>query len=146
MVNLFIFSFLFLSTPLWAQDCIHDTNSFKCVEYVKAYDADTLTFNIPHMHPLIGKEIKVRLSGVDTPEIKTTDICEKTKGLQAKKEVEKLLEKARRIDLENITRGKYFRILANVKFDDTSLSQYLLQKKLAHPYDGKTKRTINWCK
>ena len=41
--------------------CDHDATTFRCVKYVKNYDADTITFNIPNVHPLIGKSIGVRV-------------------------------------------------------------------------------------
>ena len=45
--------------------------------YVRNYDGDTITFNLPNLHPIIGKNIRVRLNGIDTPEIK--GICDKEK-------------------------------------------------------------------
>ena len=104
-----------------------------------------MTFNIKGVHPLIGEKINVRLFGVDTPEIRTKDKCEKEKGRTAKKLVANLLKNAKRIDLENIERDKYFRILAEVKFDQKSLSQVLIKNGLAYAYFGKTKPKINWC-
>jgi len=45
--------------------------------YVRNYDGDTITFNLPNLHPIIGKNIRVRLNGIDTPEIKGK--CDKEK-------------------------------------------------------------------
>jgi endonuclease YncB( thermonuclease family) len=45
--------------------------------YVRNYDGDTITFNLPNLHPIIGKNIRIRLNGIDTPEIK--GICDKEK-------------------------------------------------------------------
>jgi endonuclease YncB( thermonuclease family) len=116
------------------------------VKYIKNYDADTVTFNIPNIHPLIGKRINIRVSGVDTPEIRTKNKCEKEKARHAKNLVTSLLKSAKRIDLENVQRGKYFRVVADVKIDGQSLSKYLLKNGLAYPYHGKTKRQMDWCK
>ena len=60
-----------------AVDCIHDEKTFRCVQYVRNYDADTITFNIPKTHPLLGKEANIRVFGVDTPEIRTRNKLEK---------------------------------------------------------------------
>lgn len=127
------------------ENCQHTKNSFQCVKYVKNYDADTITFNIPNVHPLIGKKINIRVFGVDTPEIRTRNTCEKEKARNSKKLVENLLKNAKRIDLVNIERGKYFRIVADVKIDGKSLGHYLLKNGLAYAYDGGKKRQMDWC-
>lgn len=127
-------------------DCTHDANNFRCVKYVKNYDADTVTFDIPNVHPLIGNRVSIRVNGVDAPEIRTKNKCEKIKGRKAKKIVRNLLKNAKRIDLENVSRGKYFRVVADVKIDGQSLSYYLLKNGLAHTYDGGTKKKVDWCK
>ena len=51
--------------------CAHDEKNFRCVKYVKNYDADTVTFDVPNVHPLLGKKINIRVDGVDTPELRT---------------------------------------------------------------------------
>jgi micrococcal nuclease len=126
--------------------CMHDSKSFKCVKYIRNYDADTVTFNIPDAHPLFGKNISVRVAGVDTPEIKTKNSCEKQKAREAKKFVTSLMRQAKRIDLVDVRRDKYFRILADIEFDGKSLSKLLLKNKLAYPYSGGTKEQKDWCK
>ena len=136
-----------LSLSSFADDlCKHDAHNLRCVKYVRNYDADTITFNVPNIHPLIGKRINVRVSGVDTPEISTKNKCEKEKARSAKKLVANLFKNAKQIDLENIQRGKYFRIVSDIKIDGKSLSHYLIKNGLAYSYDGGTKRKIDWCK
>ena len=126
--------------------CVHDNKNFRCVKYIKNHDGDTITFHIPNVHPIIGKKIKVRLSNVDTAEIDAKNPCEKNKALEAKNKVEALLKAAKRIDLENVKRGRYFRIVADVKIDDRSLAEELIKSNLAYYYKGKKKQKINWCK
>ena len=146
MVSLLLLAFFPTHYTLANESCFHDSKNFRCVQYIKNYDADTITFNIPNIHPLIGSKISVRVSGVDTPEMKTKDSCEKEKALHAKKEVARLLKNAQRIDLKNIKRGKYFRIVADVKVNGKSLTEYLLENGFAYAYSGGTKRKIDWCK
>lgn len=98
----------------FADDCKHTKISFKCVKYIRNYDADTITVQIPNVHPLIGEKISIRVYGVDTPEIRGKNKCEKKKANEAKIVVQEILTKAKRIDLLDIKRGKYFRIVANV--------------------------------
>ena len=38
--------------------------------YVQNYDGDTVTFNLPGLHPIIGEKINIRVNGIDTPEIR----------------------------------------------------------------------------
>jgi len=55
-----------------------------------------------------------------------------------------ILKDAEQVDLKNIERGKYFRIVADVFVDGESLSDLLIEAGMAVPYDGGTK-THNWC-
>jgi endonuclease YncB( thermonuclease family) len=117
------------------------------VKFIKNYDGDTLTVNIPGVHPLLGKKIRIRVNGIDTPEIRGRSACEKKKARLAKKLAYSLLSKAKRIDLLNVKRGKYFRIVADVFIDQKkNLAQVLLKNKLAYRYNGKRKPKVNWCK
>ncbi len=115
----------------------HDQNNFRCVKYIKNYDGDTIRFHIPGVHHLIGKDIRVRVAGIDTFEIKTTRTCEKQKALEAQRFVERWLKTAQRIDLENVKRGRYFRIVADVTVDGVALGPTLLKQNLALPYGKK---------
>lgn len=146
-MKLFIFLFcVVLSLQSWADDnCAHDATTFRCVKYIKNYDADTVTFDIPNVHPLIGKSISVRVRHVDTPEIKGKLPCEKDAARTAKRLIENLLKNAKRIDLENVDKDKYFRILADVVVDGKSLKDTLFKNNLAYNYEGGTKQKINWC-
>ncbi len=125
--------------------CKHDDHNFRCVKYLKNYDGDTITFDIPGIHPLIGKNISVRVRGLDTAEVSTKNKCEKRVGLYTKEQVAVLLKRAKRVDLLNVSREKYFRILADVIVDGKSLSENLMNAGLAYAYDGGTKMPPNWC-
>ena len=82
--------------------------------YVRNYDGDTITFNLPGLHPIIGEKISIRINGIDTPEIRGKCEKEKYDAQQTKEMVADILKDAERIDLKNIERGKYFRIVADV--------------------------------
>ncbi len=128
-----------------SDSCQHESSAFKCVKVLKNYDGDTLTVDIPHMHPLFGKAVSVRIAGIDTPEVKTKDQCEKAAGRAARNLVESLLKNAQRVDLLNVQRDKYFRVLADVTVDGVLIKDILLKNKLAYSYDGGTKKQVNWC-
>jgi endonuclease YncB( thermonuclease family) len=141
-----LFTFLLgFSTVATAGECDHDATTFRCVKFIRNYDADTITVDIPRVHPLIGKHISVRVRHVDTPEVKGTLPCEKEAARNARRLVENLMRNAKRIDLENVDKDKYFRILADVKVDGRYIKDVLLKNNLAYVYEGKTKQKIDWC-
>jgi endonuclease YncB( thermonuclease family) len=119
--------------------------SFKNVQFVKNYDGDSITFNIPNTPAIVGKNMVIRLRGIDTPELKKRSCpIEKEKAQAAKQLVYSLLKEARVINLHRIARGKYFRILADVEFDKQDLATVLLKQDLAVSYSG-GKKVYNWC-
>jgi len=61
---------------------------------------------------------------------------EKQKVKETKTLIEGILNRANEITLHDIEREKYFRIVASVIVDGQNLSDLLLAKKLAVPYDG----------
>lgn len=120
---------------------------FSSVTYVRSYDGDTITINLPNSIPdVFGHEIPVRVRHIDAPEIKGLTKCEKDAAQKAKAAISSILEKAKIISLEDVGRDKYFRLLAEVKADGLSIGQYLLDQKLAVPYEGETKQVVDWCK
>lgn len=125
--------------------CENDNKTFRCVKFIKNYDGDTITVSIPDTHPLFGKNIPVRVFGVDAPEIKTKDKCEKEAGRMAKNLVTSLLKNAKNIEIRNVQRDKYFRILGEVYSDGINIREILIKNQLAYEYYGKTKKKINWC-
>jgi endonuclease YncB( thermonuclease family) len=115
------------------------------VKYLKNYDADTITVEIPGVHPLFGEKIGVRVNGIDTAEMKGKLPCEKDAARTAQRLVANLLKNAKRIDLKNVARDKYFRVLADVEVDGKLISEFLLKNNLAYEYHGSTKQKIDWC-
>lgn len=122
-----------------------ENDSFNCVKFLYAYDADTLTFDIKDIPPLFGKKIPVRLKGIDAPEIKSKNKCEKEKARIAKKYVTSKMKRAREIIIKNLARDKYFRILADVLVDGQKIADLLLKENLSYPYHGGKKPSVNWC-
>ena len=110
--------------------------SFHCVKFLRAHDGDTFTVDIDNAPPLFGKKISVRIKGIDTPEMTSAVKCLKDKARAAKLFLETIVKGANKIDLLNVGRDKYFRILANVSIDGFDLGSMLIDQKLAHKYDG----------
>jgi endonuclease YncB( thermonuclease family) len=111
---------------------------------ISVYDGDTFRVNIDSLPPIVGKNIPIRVNGVDTPEIRGKCQYEKDLALEARDFVRAKLANAKEIKLTNLQRGKYFRVVANVVVDGVSLEQELLDNKLAYEYSGGKK--LSWCK
>jgi endonuclease YncB( thermonuclease family) len=111
---------------------------------ISVYDGDTFRVNIDSLPPIVGKNIAIRVNGIDTPEIRGKCQYEKDLALEARDFVRNKLANAKEIKLTNLQRGKYFRVVANVVVDGVSLEQELLDNKLAYEYSGGKKLT--WCK
>ena len=83
-------------------------------DVIRVYDGDTFFINIKDYPPIIGENISVRINGVDTPEKRGTSGYVKELAEKARKFTEHKLMNAKTIELRNMRRGKYFRILADV--------------------------------
>ena len=112
--------------------------------YVRNYDGDTITFNLPGLHPIIGDEISIRINGIDTPEIRGKCEKEKYDAKETKEMVADVLKDAEQIVLKNMKRGKYFRVAADVIVDGDNLAYLLVKAGIAVRYDG-GKKTHKWC-
>ncbi len=110
---------------------------------ISVYDGDTFRVDIDSLPPIVGKNIPIRLNGVDTPEIQGKCQYEKDLALKARDFVRNKLANAKEIKLTNLQRGKYFRVVANVLLDGVSLEQDLLENELAYKYTGGKKSS--WC-
>mmetsp|Transcript_24144 Transcript_24144/g.27338 ORF Transcript_24144/g.27338 Transcript_24144/m.27338 type:complete len:211 (-) Transcript_24144:201-833(-) len=119
------------------------------------YDGDTCTVQIPdpdNAIPKIFKEdMKVRLSGIDTPE-KSSRNCmlERCLAEYAKKLLTDTVKDAVEVYLSDNVRDKYFRINSNLYYryegetDFHIASDILLEGQLAVKYGGGTKEQ-DWC-
>lgn len=110
-------------------------------QVIKVYDADTITIasKLPYdSSPLY--RLSVRLTGIDTPEIKGKGVTEDEKqaAVEARDFVSNLVLH-KQVRLENIESEKYGRILADVFIGDIHLNQLLVQERYAVRYDGGTK-------
>ena len=110
---------------------------------ISVYDGDTFRVDIESLPPIVGKNIPIRLNGVDTPEIQGKCQYENDLAIKARDFVRNKLANAKEIKLTKLQRGKYFRVVADVMIDGVSLEQELLDNKLAYNYTGGKKSS--WC-
>ncbi|MCF8483393.1 MAG: thermonuclease family protein [Rhodospirillum sp.] len=114
-------------------------------EVQSVYDGDTMKV-LAAIWPNQVVFTSVRLTGVDTPEIRGKCPEEKAQARAARDRVRALVaENGSRVLLQRIQRGKYAgRVVATVTMPDgRDLSEVLITEGLAHPYDGKTRQS--WC-
>lgn len=113
-------------------------------EVTRIYDARTFRVNIKDFPDILGDNILIRVNQIDTPDINST--CKQEKGLarQAKEYAVVSLRTAKKIELRNIKRGKYFRIIADVYINEKSLADNLVKHNLAVAQNSDTKLK-DWC-
>jgi len=120
-----------------------DYGTITVSEVTSIYDADTFRVNIEGYPPIAGERVPVRVLGIDAPEIRGKCEEEKVKAREAKQFTVQALRSAKTIELRNIQRGKYFRILADVYIDGKSLAEGLIKAGHARVYDGG--KRMGWC-
>jgi len=112
-------------------------------EVVKVYDGDTI-YVLAKPWPGILIKTKVRLRGIDTPEIRTKCKSEKDAAKLAKKALDKLIGGERIVHLHNVQLGKYAgRVIADVNVSLGDAATILINAGYGRPYDGGKRKS--WC-
>lgn len=134
-------------------------NGLKCYgRLIDVYDGDTVKVILPTFNSYY--KFTIRLDGIDTSEIRSKDKILQNNAIKArdrvfelltdnkvntKNDIKKLLEsEVYLVWIECLNKDKYGRILANIYKDNNitkSISDILLEEKLAYKYEGKTKLT-----
>ena len=139
----YLICILILIASCYAKEPKHYGNAF--VDTITSiYDGDTFRCTIKDYPPIIGEQISIRVYGIDTPELRDKCPQVKEKAQAAKQFAVTLLRNAKKVELRNMQRGKYFRILAEVYVDGKSLATELIKAGHAVEYDGGTK--FDWGK
>ncbi len=106
------------------------------------YDGDTIKVVIDRGFDET-KKISVRIKGVDTPEVRTSNALEKETGLLIKTIVDLWMRKMVDPMFHSTDRDKYsgrgVGHLYDLGFEENGIGAMLLHKGLAQPYDGGTK-------
>jgi len=142
-----ILSLLALLSLLLGAASIQNKNfgNARVSEVTSIYDGDTFRATVQGWPGIVGERIGIRINGIDTPEIKGKCAKEKSLARKAKEHTVSMLRGAKQVELQNMKRGKYFRIVADVLVDGVSVGQSLIDNGLAVEYDGGTK-TKDWCR
>lgn len=107
------------------------------------YDGDTLYIRHPGLEPEL-RDLKIRVIGVDTPEIRGDCPREKDLARKAKIYVRERIDQADLIEFCNVSWDKYGeRIDAVVRLDGKDLAQDIIENDLGRSYSGGTR--LSWC-
>jgi micrococcal nuclease len=110
---------LLLAGPGWAEP--RQYGQARAV-VVRVCDGDTVVVDIPDYPDVVGKGIRVRLAGVDAPELRDPDPDRRRAGQAAKRAMAALLPPGSPVMLTNIRRDKYFRLDADIRFADRDVA------------------------
>jgi nuclease (SNase domain protein) len=107
----------------------------KVSRLLRVIDGDTFACDIDAHSPIADKNISIRLRGINTPELRDKDPEVRKSAYEEKERLEQLLTSATVIELRDLGRDKYFRILASVYIDGEALlpklnHEYHLHKKI----------------
>ena len=119
---------------------------FNNVKFIRNHDGDTITFDLGPTIPPLWRKSRVRLQGIDTPEVSTENQAEKTKGLMVRDFVCNELVNAKIINLRNCSLDKYGRPLCAVNYDEKDLTNELLKRNYGYAYFGEKKNGIEYSK
>ncbi len=102
---------------------------------VKVVDGDTLDLDLDLGFSLVLRQ-RVRLYGLDAPEIRSKDPAEKAKGLESQAFVSGWFARPGAVLVRTVKEEKYGRMLADCfREGEPSLCTELLERGLAVPYN-----------
>ena len=124
------------------KNCVNFMPDVKRAKVVKVYDGDSITVAARHGRRGPPTLFKVRLAGIDSPEMRGGSAAEKEAAVLARDYLAGLiLEK--NVTLSNLQKEKYGRVLANVSYRGSDMSAALVAHGHAVAYDGGTKKAFN---
>ncbi len=114
---------------------------------LKVLDGDTVDIDLDLGFNIVLANQRVRMSGIDTPESRTTDSEEKVRGQLSKKRLADKLPVGSWVRIEtqksDSNDDKFGRILAVFIMEDgTSLNQWMIDNNYAVLYNGENKELV----
>ena len=134
---------LILLNSIIVESNAEDYSDVSVSRIIKVIDGDTFRVDINELPDIIGKNIRIRILGIDAPEINGKCAFEKELAIKARDFVQILLDNTDLVVLKNLNRGNFFRLLAEVIVDGKNLGELLVANDLAVRYQGKKKSS--WC-
>jgi endonuclease YncB( thermonuclease family) len=129
--------------PEW-KDTIVFHPPLKKVYVIKVYDGDTITIASKLSFHSQWYRWSVRIRGIDCPELKSKNIEEKEIAQKAQQFLSNFILH-KQVNIHNISKDKYGRLLCDVFFQNKNISDIMIEKKLAVKYFGGKKQVPeNW--
>jgi len=98
----------------------------------KVYDGDTITVDIDLGFDVVLRSQKIRLSGINTPEVRG---AQREAGLKSRDALrDKISNRWVIVKTKQDKKGKYGRWLGEIWFDDACINDWLLSEGLAEKY------------
>ena len=107
------------------------TYKAKCIRVI---DGDTIVAEVDLGFNTFRK-VKVRLEGIDAPEIRTRDLEEKKKGFAAKEYLEDIFSTSKDFTLVSKKVDKYGRCLGTILIEDININEEMIESGLAVVYE-----------
>lgn len=98
---------------------------------VSCFDGDTFRCDVDTWPKLFGYKIPIRIRGINCPERSSKDPDQSLIATNAHAFTSSALLNARCVILEDVSRGKYFRLVADVFVDGLNLADMLVTAGLA---------------
>ena len=99
----------------------------------KVYDGDTVTCDLDIGFGIILKSARLRLKGIDTPELRGTRGDVKKRAYEARDYLRSLIL-GKEVMVKTHGKGKYGRWLATIYHDRTDVNKHLIRKGHATEY------------
>jgi len=132
-----LFTILFLS-PVYA---VQDYGNITVSNVGTVIDGDSFKVDIDQWPAIVGKSITIRINELDTPEMRGKCSYEKKLAREAKQFLVSKLRSAKVVELKNIRRGMYFRVIADVYIDKKPFIKMIESQRFYSRYGDKR----DWC-
>lgn len=111
---------------------------YKISNILKVVDGDTVDLSLD-LGFYVTVVQRIRLDGLDTPEMHSKDVNEKKLAQEAKQFIEKWLSENKDLTVKTKKDDKYGRMLGEIFCNGKSLNKILTDMGYAWEYDGTTK-------
>ena len=131
--NMKIFIFIFILFNITSAEVL-DIDRVR-----RVIDGDTIVVDLRCKPDILCRNLKIRLLGIDSAEIRTKDKNIKRQGLIAKHQLKEEIRRGEYFELRKCSRGKYFRLVCDLRINGLSASKLMISGGYARYYDGGTK-------
>lgn len=144
-LTLFLIVFTILIGGFVLGKSVAKTNSTLEFTIDEVYDGDTIYITFTNVPPILGEHIGIRLLGIDTPEIRDSNLCLKNMAKISRDTLLVFVSSGKTITLANLKRDKYFRLDGDFLIDGKSAVQHMLDSKRAVGYTGEGPKPVWKC-